>query len=360
MVRAEFKVMFWAAALLLATLSLLALRDVLMPFLLGIVIAYALNPLADGLERIGLPRMLASALIVAVLTLVIVTAIVILLPQLLTQVQQLINTMPSDIDRLRLAFEEQLQRLIGPRAIEVRAAIDKGIADATSNWSSLLPTVFSSLVSSGRSLIGTVSLLLITPLVVFYLLVDWHPMLAKVESWLPRQHVATIHRLAVDIDSAISAFIRGQGLVCLILAAFYAFALSLAGVRYSLLIGIATGVLAFVPFVGWALGLITALIVSAAQFWPQTTPLLIVLGIFAAGQALDAGILSPQIVGSKIGLHPVWLILALAVFSTLFGFVGLLVAVPMAAAAGVLVRHSLQLYLASPFYRSEGDVNNQT
>lgn len=355
MIRAELKVMFWAAALLVASVGLLVLRDVLTPFLVGLVVAYALNPLADWLERRGLPRTLASALIVAMLVLAIVAAAVVLLPQLTTQVQQLLKTMPSDIDRLRTVLEDYLQRLIGPRAVEVRAAIDKGIADVTANWSSVLPTLASSLLNSGRSLIGAVSLALITPLVVFYLLVDWHTMLGKVESWLPRQHAATIHRLAVDIDDAIAAFIRGQGLVCLILAVFYSIALTAAGVRYSLLIGIVTGVLAFVPFVGWALGLITTLIVAAAQFWPDAKPMLIVLAIFAAGQALDAGLLSPQIVGSKIGLHPVWLLLALAVFSFLFGLVGLLVAVPLAAATGVLVRHTLKLYLASPLYRSDGE-----
>ena len=136
----------------------------------------------------------------------------------------------------------------------------------------------------------------------------------------------------------------------LILTVFYTVALSIAGIRYSLLLGIATGVLSFVPFVGWALGLIAALAVSAAQFWPLTSPMLIVLAIFAAGQALDAAYLSPRIVGSKIGLHPVWLIMALTVFSALFGFVGVLVAVPLAAATGVLVRHALSVYLASPLY----------
>ena len=189
-----------------------------------------------------------------------------------------------------------------------------------------------------------------TPLVVFYMLIDWHPMLAKVDSWLPRDHAPTIRRLASEVNDAVSAFIRGQGTVCLVLAIYYALALGGMGLRYGLLVGLATGLMSFVPFVGWALGLITATTIAVVQFWPETVPILIVIGIFAGAQVLDAGFLSPKIVGSKIGLHPVWLIFSLFVFSYLFGFVGVLVAVPIAAAVGVLVRFALRIYLQSPLY----------
>jgi predicted PurR-regulated permease PerM len=192
--------------------------------------------------------------------------------------------------------------------------------------------------------------LLITPLVVFYMLIDWHPMLAKVDSWLPRAHAPTIRRLASEVNDAVSAFIRGQGTVCFVLAVYYALALGATGLRYGLLVGLATGLLSFVPFVGWALGLITATAIAVVQYWPDTLPILIVVGIFAGAQVLDAGFLSPNIVGSKIGLHPVWLIFSLFVFSYLFGFVGVLVAVPIAAAVGVLVRFALKIYLESPLY----------
>jgi predicted PurR-regulated permease PerM len=191
----------------------------------------------------------------------------------------------------------------------------------------------------------------VTPLVVFYLLVDWHPMLNKVDGWLPRDHAPAVRRLAGEINDAVAAFIRGQGTVCLILAVFYAAALSFAGLKYGLLVGVATGILSFVPFVGWALGLITATGLAVVQFWPDVMSIALVMGVFLAGQALDAGYLSPQIVGSKIGLHPVWLIFALFVFSYLFGFIGVLVAVPVAAAVGVLARFALEQYLASPFYK---------
>ena len=152
------------------------------------------------------------------------------------------------------------------------------------------------------------------------------------------------------MNGAVSAFIRGQGVVCVILALYYSAALSLAGLEYGLLVGLATGVLSFVPFVGWALGLLTALSLAAVQFWPDATQIGIIGAVFAGGQLLDAAFLSPQIVGSRIGLHPVWLLFALFVFSYLFGFVGVLVAVPVAAAIGVLVRFALKLYLESSVY----------
>lgn len=195
------------------------------------------------------------------------------------------------------------------------------------------------------------SLMLVTPLVAFYALLDWPKLLAKVDSWLPRANAGQIRMLAHEIDQRVSAFIRGQGVVCLVLAAFYAACLSALGLRYGLLVGLLTGLFSFIPFAGWAMGLLTATGLAIVQYWPLVTPILMVIGVFLAGQALDASLLSPQIVGSKIGLHPVWLIFSLLVFSYLFGFLGLLVAVPVAAAIGVLVRFALETYMRSSMYR---------
>jgi predicted PurR-regulated permease PerM len=189
---------------------------------------------------------------------------------------------------------------------------------------------------------------------VFYFLVDWHPMLKKIDGWLPRDQQAIIRRLAREIDEAIAAFIRGQGLVCIILGLMYATGLAVIGIRYGVLIGLAAGLLAFIPFAGWALGLLAATAMAVVQFWPDSIPLMKVAALFAAGMAIDSAVLSPKIVGSKIGLHPVWLIFALFLFSYLFGFSGMLVAVPLAAAIGVLVRYALEVYLSSSIYRGSG------
>jgi predicted PurR-regulated permease PerM len=177
---------------------------------------------------------------------------------------------------------------------------------------------------------------------------------ARIDSWLPRDHAQQLRGLASEIDERVSAFVRGQGTVCLILAVFYATALSAIGLRYGLLVGLLTGLASFIPFAGWALGLIAASILGIVQYWPDVMSILLVPSVFLAGQALDAGFLGPKIVGSKVGLHPVWLIFALLTFSYLFGFLGLLVAVPVSAAIGVLVRFGLRTYLASSVYNGQG------
>ncbi len=344
------QIVFWLVALGLAIATIGTLKDILLPFVAGMTIAYFLNPLADRLTAIGVPRVWASALLVAVGGVIVVATLVFLVPLVVNQAQQLMMTAPAEIERLRESLETWARARLGNRFPAFEAGFSRAMSSLGDNWAALAGTVARSVFDRGMALFNFVSLLLVTPLVVFYLLVDWHPMLAKIDQWLPRQHAETIRVLGRDINDAVSAFIRGQGTVCLALGAFYAVGLSIVGLKYGLLVGLATGVLAFVPFVGWALGLITALAMAVLQFGPDPTALVMVLGVFLGGQALDAGFLSPSIVGSKIGLHPVWLIFALFAFSYLFGFVGMLVAVPVAAAIGVLVRHALKVYLASPVY----------
>ena len=350
---AQRKLLFWLSALLVATLLVLMLRSVMLPFVAGLVIAYALNPLADRLERLGLSRTVASLVIVALLVLALVLALVFLAPLISRQAQQLLTSLPNELQRLRGILEAWARAHLGDRYMSFEAMIGDQLS-TSGQGAAIASALARSLWDQGRALIDFVSILLITPLVVFYLLADWDAMLARIDSWLPRDHRATIRRLAGEIDDAIAGFIRGQGLVCLILGTLYAAALSVIGLRYGLLIGVVTGLLAFVPIVGWTAGLIVATTVAVMQGWPDMTLLATVTAIFLAGQVLDAGLLSPKIVGSGIGLHPVGLIFALMVFSTLFGLVGVLVAVPMAAAVMVLVRHALALYLASDIYRGTG------
>ena len=349
--RVERQVLFWLAAVILLVVAVLVLRAVLLPFVAGLVIAYALNPIAERLVALGLPRLLASALIIALLVIVVVLALLFLVPLLLEQLQQFAVSAPGELERAKTLLETWARERLGTHFEPFRAGLDRVATDFSSNWGALAGIVAESVWSQGRALASFLSLLLVTPLVVFYLLVDWHPMLGKIDGWLPRDHAPAIRRIAGEIDDAIAAFIRGQGLVCLILGVLYAIGLTWAGVRYGLLIGVATGILSFVPFVGWALGLLTSVIIAIVQFWPDTTPLIKVIGVFALGQALDAGFLAPRIVGPKIGLHPVWLIFALFVFSYLLGVVGALVAVPVAAAIAVLVRFALEVYLGSSIYR---------
>lgn len=349
--RIERQVLFWMSALVLMLAAIGLLRDILLPFIIGIIIAYAASPVVDRLTSHGLSRTTASALILAGLLAVLIIALVWLVPLLLTQTQALVLSLPNQLQNLRTVVDGMAREHLGPHYADFAAALEQLSRTLNDNLASIAGAAAQSIWGQVRSLFNFLSLLLITPLVAFYMLVDWRRMLEKIDGWLPRDHAPTVRRLASEINSAVAAFIRGQGLVCLALAVFYALALTVAKLQYGLLIGIATGIVSFIPFAGWALGGITAIALAVAQFWPNLGPVAVVALVFIAGQVLDSAFLSPRLIGSRIGLHPVWLVFALLLFSYLFGFVGLLVAVPLAAAAAVLVRFGLQLYLASDVYK---------
>ena len=194
---------------------------------------------------------------------------------------------------------------------------------------------------------------MVTPVVAFYLIFDWHRMIRSVDEWVPLHQQETVRELARECDAAIAGFVRGQTTVCVVLGVYYAVALTVSGLNFGLLIGLVSGIITFVPYVGSMTGLILGLGVAVAQFWPHWSSILIVLGIFLVGQFFEGNVLSPKLVGRSVGLHPVWVIFALLAFGYLFGFVGLLVAVPLAATIGVLVRFALQRYRASVLYTGE-------
>jgi predicted PurR-regulated permease PerM len=341
---------FWLGVFLLLVAVLSVFRDILLPFIAGIVIAYFINPLVDRLEARGVNRGIAAIFIVGLALVTLIFAFVLLAPTIANQAKQLAVTLPGEAERLRGVLEASLKEKLGARYPGLETAIAKGLTDLQASWSGMVGQLLTGVLSRGMALVNVLSVLLITPLVVFYLVVDWHAMLKSVETWLPREHKDTIVGLARDIDAAVSAFIRGQGTICLLLGVFYAIGLSLVGLRYGLVIGLATGLLAFVPVAGWALGLIVALGLALAQFGLDPWALAMVAGILCAGMAIDTAFLSPRMVGEEVGLHPVWLIFSLFAFSYLLGFVGTLIAVPLAAAVVVLVRHALKLYMQSDVY----------
>jgi predicted PurR-regulated permease PerM len=344
---------FWLAAFAALLAGVAIFRDILLPFVAGMVLAYFLNPLADRLEERGLSRTSAALVIVGVAALVTIAAMLFLLPVIADQIRQFVVALPDTVARLKTMFEALARDRLGAHFPALQSALDRAMTDLPSAWGGSIGSIASALWSRGMALVNILSLLLVTPLVMFYMLVDWHPMLARVGQWLPRDQAPTVQRLAGDINDAVAAFIRGQGTICMVLGCFYAVGLSLAGVNYGALVGLSTGALTFIPMVGWALGLVTALGLALAQFGVAPVMLAKVAGVMIAGQALDTALLSPRFVGQKIGLHPVWLIFALFAFSYLFGFVGTLLAVPVAAAIGVLVRHALSLYLDSSVYRGD-------
>ena len=349
--RVERQLWFWVAALVVLVAAIALLRDILLPFVAAIVVAYFLNPIADRLQARGLNRAWAAILIVGVAAVLVTFALILLVPVLADQMRQMVTALPGETERFK-AFVERFGRdWLGPSFPSFQTALDRTLADLSQNWTGMAGAIMASVWSRGLALVNFVSLLLITPVVVFYLLVDWHPMLTRLDDALPRDHAPTIRRLAGGINDAVAAFIRGQGTICLVLGIFYAIGLSWAGIDYGLLVGLTTGLLAFIPIIGWMLGLIFASGLAIVQFWPDPTPLLKAVGVLVCGIAIDTAFLSPRFVGQKVGLHPVWMIFALFVFSYLFGLVGTLVAVPLAAAIGVLVRFAVQLYLDSSVYK---------
>jgi predicted PurR-regulated permease PerM len=349
--RVERQLWFWLAALVFVILAVALLSDILLPFVVAIVGAYFLNPLADRLQSYGLNRTLAAILIVGLAAVLVALALVLLVPILVEQVRQLVAVLPAETERFKVLLERYGREWLGPGFPSFQKAVDKALAEQSQNWAATAGTIMASVWSRGLALVNFVSLLLITPVVIFYLLVDWHPMLARVDQALPRDHAATVRRLADEINDAVAAFIRGQGAICLVLGIFYAVGLSWAGIDYGLLVGLTTGLLAFVPIIGWLMGVIVTASLAIVQSWPDLGPLVKALGVLIGGMAIDTAFLSPRFVGQKVGLHPVWMIFALFVFSYLFGLVGTLVAVPLAAAVAVLARFAVQLYLDSSVYK---------
>jgi predicted PurR-regulated permease PerM len=344
------RVLWWLGGLALLVLMLSMLRGVLLPFVVGAGMAYFLNPLADRLEGWGMPRAAASLTIVALMSVLVTLLLVLIVPMLVSELRDLAANMPKYLQDLRKWLEEMSRRMLGRELPGLHERLEKGIGEVSANWASAASAVLLGLLSGGRAVVSLLSVVLITPVVAFYMLADWPRMLEKIDSWLPRDQVDTVRHLADEINKVLAGFVRGQGTVCLILATIYGVGLSWAGIKSGLLIGILTGLMSFVPFVGFAVGAVIACIVAVAQYWPDWVPLAKVLAVFAAGQALEAGFLSPKIVAGHIKLHPVWLIFALFAFGYLFGLVGMLVAVPTAAAIGVLARFGVEEYLKSPLY----------
>lgn len=350
MLTRERHALIWLAALIALIGAIALLRGILLPFVVGIVLAYFLNPLADAMERWGVNRSLAAVLLVGFMVLVLAAALTLLVPLIVEQMRQLAVAWPDLSERIKQSLETFARDRLGAHYPKLEVAIERATNDLQAAIAGSAASLVGSVWTGSLAVVNMISLLLITPVVVFYLLVDWHKLLERVDTMLPREHEPVLRRLAGDINSSIAAFIRGQGSICIALAVFYALALSLAGIRYGLVIGLATGLLAFIPIVGWVLGLVVALALAVAQGWPSLVPAASVAGIFALGMALDSAFLSPRLVGEKIGLHPVWMIFALLAFSYLFGFVGTLVAVPVSAAIAVIVRFLFDAYVTSTLY----------
>ena len=337
---------YWGGATIVFLVVLWFLGNQLLPFVLGGAIAYFLDPVADRLEKMGLSRVAATALITLLGVLLFVVLALLVVPTLVSQALQLFNVAPEYARNIAAFLTERFPTLLDEQST-LRQSIHTVGETIQSRGAELLETA----LTSAASLINVLVLLVIVPVVSVYLLLDWDNMVAKIDTLLPRDHAPTIRKLARDIDNTLAAFIRGMGTVCLVLGTYYAIALMLVGLQFGLVVGFVAGIVTFIPYLGALIGGVLAIGLALFQFWGEWLQIGLVAGIFVLGQMIEGNLLTPKLVGDSVGLHPVWLILALSVFGALFGFVGMLVAVPVAAALGVIARFAVDKYKSSLLYK---------
>jgi predicted PurR-regulated permease PerM len=345
------QVLIWVGISLTAILLLWLFRPILLPFVVGLALAYLLNPAVNWLQRLHIGRSWGAMIVLTAVIALIGGLLLSFVPLVGQQIAGLISRLPGyirDLQELLQVWAPQLNAWLGP---ERASQLEGSLTDLVGKGVELTAAITATLAQSGLTVLNTIAVLFITPVVAFYLLVDWEGMMRKVDDLLPRPHHEEIRGVLMDIDKAMAGVIRGQGGVILVLCVYYATALTLSGLNFGLAIGLIGGLLSFVPYVGFFTGFALSMTVALVQFWPgQWVFILIVLAIYGVGQFLEANILYPKLVGQSININPVWLMFALFAFALIFGFVGLLLAVPLAAISGVLTRYALSKYRASSLY----------
>ncbi|MGG7643746.1 AI-2E family transporter [Rhodovulum sp. YNF3179] len=347
-VREQAKI--WGIAAAIFFVLLWYLGDVMLPFIVGSAVAYFLDPVADRLERLGFSRVLATATITVATVLLFILAALIVIPQLVKQLTALVNITPEIARGLYGFVNERFPQLLDEGSV-LRQSLD-GLANTVKSRGG---EFVNGLLASVRNVVSAIVFILVVPVVAFYMLLSWDRMIAHVDAWLPRDHAPVIRRLAGQIDAVLAGFVRGQLSVCLILGVFYAAGLMLVGLDFGLVVGAIAGILTFIPYVGAIVGGALAIGLALFQFWSDPLMIAAVAAIFFVGQFVEGNFLTPNLVGGSVGLHPVWLLFALSAFGSLFGFVGMLVAVPVAAALGVLARFAVEQYLDSRLYKGLSD-----
>lgn len=341
--------LFWVIGLALFIGFISLVQDILLPFVVAFITAYFLDPLADKLEKWGLSRMSATLTIISIFSIVVIAISALLAPALYKQSVALAHNIPTYSTWLRDKLAPIINDYVG--AVDEKSLEDAktALGNASGAIISFLTQMLGGLLKSTFAVVNVLLLVFITPIVTFYLLHDWDIMVAKIRSWLPPAYLPVISKQALLIDRALSGYIRGQTNVCLILGTFYAIGLTLVGLDFGLFIGLGAGILTFIPYVGILFGLVAGLIVAFFQFG-DVLHIGLVLGVFLVGQFIEGNFITPKLVGDKVGLHPVWIIFGMLAGAALFGFVGVLLAVPVTAIIGVLARFALEKYLQSPFY----------
>ncbi|PCH93767.1 MAG: AI-2E family transporter [Rhodobacteraceae bacterium] len=337
---------YWGIGTLVLIVALWVLGDVILPFITGMAIAYFLDPIADRLEAMGLSRIASTAIITVVVVVIGVLLMILLVPLLVEQLIALIKAVPS--------YYESLQNILTkrfPSILEEGSSLQRALQSFGETFQGQSGKVANALLASAFSILDAVIFIVVAPVVAFYMLLDWDRMVAVVDGWLPRDHLETLRGLARDIDKVLAGFVRGQLTVCTILGAFYAIALMAVGLQFGLIVGLIAGLFTFIPYIGSVIGGLLSIGLALFQFWDTPEWIVVVAVIFVVGQMVEGNILTPKLVGSSVGLHPVWLMFALSAFGSLMGFTGLLVAVPVAACLGVFLRFGIGQYLGGKLYK---------
>lgn len=337
---------YWGIAALLFFVALWFLGSVMLPFLVAGAVAYFLDPVADRLQRLGLGRAAATSIITLVMALLFALVVLAVIPVLVQQLAALINAAPAMASQFETFITKQF-----PDITDSTSVMRQSLGQIASAIQARGGALAQGLIASVLSVVSWLLFIVVVPVVAFYLLMDWDHLVARVDELLPRDHAPVVRRLAREVDAVLAGFVRGQLLVCLTLGAYYSVALMSAGLQFGLIVGAIAGVITVIPFVGALIGGALAIGIAFYQFWGDWLHIGIVAAIFGFGQFMEGNVLTPRLVGKSVGLHPVWLMLALSIFGAIFGFAGLLVAVPIAACLGVLARFGLESYRQSPLYQ---------
>ena len=341
--------LFWLLVAIIMASSFYFLRTILLPFVIGIAVAYFLDPVVDKLEERKWNRSLATLFTLFVFLALVIFLVFLLVPVLANQLKNFAQFLPIVKDKLQLIIDA----VAGILNNKVDAKVLDVPASGLIKWSTKM---LGGVIDGGAAIADLLSLFLITPLVAFYLLRDWDLIVEKVYDWFPIRHKDTLQEQLNEIDKKLAAFVRGQGTVCLILASYYAITLTMTGLEFGVVIGVFAGLISFVPFVGAIFGGLLSIGLAYLQFEAWTN-IVIIAGIFILGQILEGYILTPKFIGEAVGLHPVWVIFSLLAGGALFGFLGVLLALPMAAIVGVLFRFCIDHYKNSSYYNGSSEEN---
>ena len=349
----EARIATWLFLLVAFGVILHVLEGILMPFVVGMAIAYFVDPLADRLEDWGCSRAAATVIIAGGFFAVLVGLILLLIPLLESQIVALAVLIPDVVALIRKHLEpvlEQIQANVTPETI---ASVGDALGNYAGTITGWIQGVLSGIWTGGMAVFRVLSLVVITPIVAFYLLLEWDRIIARLDDLLPRRQAPVVREQLRLIDATISGFVRGQATVCLVLAAYYGLALTIVGLKVGLIVGIGAGAISFIPYVGASVGILTGVGIALAQF-DAWQPVAAVAAVFVVGQLLESYVLTPRLVGGRVGLHDLWIIFALMAGGALFGFTGVLLAIPVAAVIGVLIRFAVKKYLDSPLYCGNG------